>query len=381
MLKGIWNIVQKGADIVIAGYNAQQAYDTVLANAKPCNSKDCDLNIAIKCAHLSTIIYDGEKALKEAFTKIPDLNGMEIDFEPEDLGIRAGRYWWTVIRQGNVLFITFRGTHDFYDALIDASCLPVIWPDEKSNFSAHKGIASNLPSFTVIEKVIKDLSIKFEINKIILTGHSLGGGCAALCHLLIKHHKLVNIDTFTYTFGAPLVVAENKKEELLQEIIEIPNIFCFVNQADLIPRLLGNKLIVPFLNNVFQLYPPTEAEIQAKNKKMLETLNLSDIVSSYRPIGKFYLIHGNIVSLIDKPQQLLESLPVTRLLAIMREKYLTKKDQSTYITILNSIFADHSMLAHLASITAYNLELQKQQQPYSVDITSNIITYQNPPTN
>jgi len=145
-------MVQSGADIMISGYKAQVAYDGVLASAVRCNNGDCDFNTALKCAYLSTLIYDGEKALKEAFINIPVLNGMEIDYEAKDLGIVGSRYWWTIIRQGNILFITFRGTHDFYDALIDAACLPIIWPDSTSNFSAHAGIANNLPNFTLIEK-------------------------------------------------------------------------------------------------------------------------------------------------------------------------------------------------------------------------------------
>jgi len=209
-----------------------------------------------------------------------------------------------------------------------------------------------------LKKIIKELSTKFTINTIILTGHSLGGGCATLCHLLIKHHNLINTEMFTYTFGAPLVVAENKKVELLKEIKEIPHIFCFVNQADLIPRLLGNQLIVPFLQSVFQIYPPTEVEIQNKNKKMLEILSFSDIIGSYRPIGKFYLLHDDLICLIDKPQLLLESLPITRILNTIREKYMTKKnDQSTYIAILDSIFADHSMIAYRDCINTYILKL------------------------
>ena len=85
-------------------------------------------------------------------------------------------------------------------------------------------------------------------DKIVFTGHSLGGGCAklGLFYMQTAAHGVdipAGVRLRAITFGAPMVfcpkAAGGECSELLARLQ--PHILTFVNQKDIVPRLLGPK--------------------------------------------------------------------------------------------------------------------------------------------
>ena len=98
----------------------------------------------------------------------------------------------------------------------------------------------------LLEPILIDLSSKSKINKIIFTGHSLGGGTAELCalHYAVLRSREVGWDTELVTFGGPQIgdvnFAQyyNGKLALSQSNNDSSNIFHTVHDKD--PILANN---------------------------------------------------------------------------------------------------------------------------------------------
>ena len=158
------------------------------------------------------------------------------------------------------LCIVFKGSADIEDWFTNAFFMPVSVDDSvvSSSFKVHAGYWSTLREFTMNELLDKMNSIlerRGEISRILITGHSKGGGYATLartywvCYkqrINTSHRALEQLysNVRVVTFGAPLVFSVRDGDyELLQGIPpELHQELCaYVFRNDLVPRLLGNK--------------------------------------------------------------------------------------------------------------------------------------------
>lgn len=102
-------------------------------------------------------------------------------FKKDDL--RAGVHF-----DGNIVFVTFRGTDNGDNALRDISILPA---KTQRGYIVHQGVAKG---FKTLWPAISDRLKSMPDTRIIATGHSLGGGLAILL--------AEQIDCEVVTFGS-----------------------------------------------------------------------------------------------------------------------------------------------------------------------------------
>ena len=88
------------------------------------------------------------------------------------------------------------------------------------------------------------------ISRLILTGHSLGGAYASILYDLLATDKIPPLstdiqisNTYLFTFGSPWVRQQKHATDFVpRHLIDYrENIKHFVNDNDLVPRLLGHS--------------------------------------------------------------------------------------------------------------------------------------------
>ncbi|KAK9832295.1 hypothetical protein WJX74_005514 [Apatococcus lobatus] len=144
---------------------------------------------------------------------------------------------------------------------------------------------------------------------VVMTGHSLGGGFATamLLHLLGLRHdssdaSVASYDNLeldgAYTFGAPLVLADIEGLDSFLASCSKPQAACkprfhnFVNQLDIVPRLLGKSLrITNELSAIICL---------ALGMPLPEALQGC---TSFVPFGRFHLLKDGQVQSIESSSQ------------------------------------------------------------------------------
>ncbi|CAE7520854.1 unnamed protein product [Symbiodinium sp. CCMP2592] len=126
---------------------------------------------------------------------------------------------WILARSGSVLYVAFRGTDDVQDAAIDLCAVPDCTRLGEHGIGVHSGIAHALEqrgdnTFHVLNDVHEALQVHRQHGeRLILCGHSLGGGYAQVMavHLLSRKVDVAAVQTF----GAPhvLVPPSSKQED------------------------------------------------------------------------------------------------------------------------------------------------------------------------
>eukprot|EP01084_Bolivina_argentea_P056894 104039_1 len=167
------------------------------------------------------------------------------------------------------LFLSFRGTDSqkAIDILADLSALPhpIYPPIEPSDIDTidnpelfvHSGIYTYLMrDYKSIWREIRNINKEKSFNKLIITGHSLGGGLSklfALRSLIDNQFVNINCNFQVITFAAPLVISTRMDPNLLS--LDSRNIYfslhsktiCFVNRFDIVPRILVHKKWILFI--------------------------------------------------------------------------------------------------------------------------------------
>jgi predicted lipase len=134
----------------------------------------------------------------------------------------------------NTFVVAFRGSEETgtADWITDLKFLQTPFPYIKRNRKIKVHLGFNQAYQSVRDTVIRIVQESAH-ERVICTGHSLGGGLAKLCALDIAYN-VPGKTVYVYTYGAPKVgnaefaKASNKK---------VPNTFRFVNGSDIVPTI------------------------------------------------------------------------------------------------------------------------------------------------
>ena len=128
---------------------------------------------------------------------------------------------------GSLMVYGLRGTRQPEDILVDLKAIPKpLGPG-----TVHKGF------YDLIDKIIIDFPPKASnITRVLMTGHSMGGG-ASQCGYLIMKTLYPTLPVVCVTFGTPCSVSA----EIMQTIEEPREIVNFVNEGDYIPSITVKK--------------------------------------------------------------------------------------------------------------------------------------------
>jgi predicted lipase len=136
---------------------------------------------------------------------------------------------------GNTFVIAFRGSEEtgLADWITDLKFIKQVFPYAESKnkkVKVHHGFISAYKS--VREEVLKAAK-ETPHQRIICTGHSLGGALATLCALDVQYN-LPDKKVSCYTYGSPKVGNADFAQSYNQRV---PNTFRFVNSADTVPSM------------------------------------------------------------------------------------------------------------------------------------------------
>ncbi|KAM0676643.1 hypothetical protein BDAP_002755 [Binucleata daphniae] len=133
----------------------------------------------------------------------------------------------------NTIVVSFRGTQSHHDALNDIDCEYVEFYDG----FAHSGILNVAKKFIKEHiELLKKCAEKRKTNKILFTGHSLGGAISAFVYILvIENLLLTNYECKAICFSSPPIVSIN----FCSKYKNITNI---IYENDIVPRLSFGSL-------------------------------------------------------------------------------------------------------------------------------------------
>lgn len=153
-----------------------------------------------------------------------------------DHAIGSNIVCWSISTTPDTIWVTFRGTHNLADAIVDA-CL--IKCETGHGLQAQAGIWLALTqqkhhALNIIAQEIAKLQKKQPgLRQLVLCGHSLGGGYAILAGLdmLARGFDVSSV----VTFGAPQVLVPDKENAIWQRLNGLTTVY--VNGWDCVPRL------------------------------------------------------------------------------------------------------------------------------------------------
>lgn len=212
---------------------------------------------------------------------------------------------WEV--QGLGLVVAFRGTASPQDIMIDVNIAPEplagAFSPGQASFSVHSGFyegarkhAENIVSLVRLQQRRRGHSLPVWV-----TGHSLGGGYAncLILHLLAQQQgaHLFSAGGGAVTFGAPQVLYSEDASALYEALSSLESrgwsadgssrpadaqlhFHNFVNNADVVPRLLGSSL--DSVHDRIQQYVASMQRVRS-------------ISQHYHPFGGYHLIVGTQV--------------------------------------------------------------------------------------
>ena len=144
---------------------------------------------------------------------------------------------WAVVSADDTLFVVFKGTSNVLDMMIDLGCLPLYV--DSIELRVHGGIWCALHStkHSVVDEIILLLQTQPVDKRVVLCGHSLGGGMALVSalELLCRGCKVDAV----IAHGSPQVVVPDYTNCWWLALNGLATVY--VNQWDLVPRLPSCK--------------------------------------------------------------------------------------------------------------------------------------------
>eukprot|EP00116_Pleurobrachia_bachei_P003945 sb/3464207/ len=147
--------------------------------------------------------------------------------------LRPG-YYICVDKESQSVLLVIRGTLTLSDSLTDITCLST----EFLGGFAHHGIsASAVAIFRETKGILERLLEEHNGYRLVITGHSLGGGTASLLTLYLAHHRadlpeyLGKCDLRCFAFAPPPVYKPGEGEQL-----DTSGIVTVVTAQDIVPR-------------------------------------------------------------------------------------------------------------------------------------------------
>jgi predicted lipase len=117
-----------------------------------------------------------------------------------------------IIEEDEATYIVFRGTSSLKDSVIDLQRMRT----DFKGVTAHRGFVK---SYNSVAKSIKSHIAKKKPEKIIITGHSLGGAHSQLCAFDLYFDTDFVIDISVIAFGSPRVFGKKGAEKFRESQI------------------------------------------------------------------------------------------------------------------------------------------------------------------
>lgn len=143
-------------------------------------------------------------------------------------GVTYHQPWWMLVSEGEDLFLCVRGSASLEDIATDLACTNVAF----LHGEAHDGMvaaATNVwqEALPAVQAALQQSSFR----RLVVCGHSLGGGVALLLGLRLRAEGQLPLDTFAFAAGPPPVF-HGSANRLLEE-----GLLVVINGLDLVPRL------------------------------------------------------------------------------------------------------------------------------------------------
>jgi triacylglycerol lipase len=182
-----------------------------------------DKNEALLCAEVAQSTYGG-KCRSDDFRLTARFENKGTDTQ----GIFGEAY-------GDALVIGFRGSEEtgIWDWITDLKFVQQVYPygePGNSQIRVHYGFIS---AYKSVRDAIHNQVKQSPHQRVICTGHSLGGALAALCALDVQYN-FPEKDVSCYTYGSPKVGNSDFRQSYDKRV---PKTYRFVNSADTVPSL------------------------------------------------------------------------------------------------------------------------------------------------
>ncbi|MCY3412758.1 MAG: lipase family protein [Candidatus Heimdallarchaeota archaeon] len=184
-----------------------------------------DIEYARKAATFTVLAYkEGEElVIPEGYTMVKELLDKKTDS-------RA-----LAFKTEGLFVLSFRGTDSFKNVLTDLKIAREKYPTRRfwfRKYRTHKGFAE---AYQNIRDQIKDVVEEHvdKKDKILVTGHSLGGALATITGQDLKRTMKFKNEVISYTFGSPMV--GNKHFSRMYNK-KVKHSFRVVNDGDIVPQ-------------------------------------------------------------------------------------------------------------------------------------------------
>jgi triacylglycerol lipase len=133
----------------------------------------------------------------------------------------------------NTLVVAFRGTDEKgYDWITNVRFSHQVYPygNSDSRVKVHRGF---ITAYKSVRETILEKARQSSFDRVMCTGHSLGGALATLAAVDIQYN-IAEKEVVCYTYGAPKV---GNKPFASSYNKRVPQTYRFVNENDIVPKL------------------------------------------------------------------------------------------------------------------------------------------------
>ena len=215
-----------------------------------------DKNEAMLCAQVAQAAYGGQC----------NVIGFRLTAKFENKGTDTQGIFGEANEQA--LVIGFRGSEEtgIWDWITDLRFVQQVYPYgevKNSQVKVHNGFIS---AYKSVREAIHSQVKNSPHQRVICTGHSLGGALATLCALDVQYN-FPDKQVSCYTFGSPKVGNSYFKDSFNKRV---PQTYRFVNSADTVPALPpgGFEHV-----GIFQHIGPTASVVESMIDKVMDVVD------------------------------------------------------------------------------------------------------------